>query len=118
MGQGVDALAQGGQVVPVAGRRVPLQAQGPEEADVPLQRDEILGQLSPVKGGPELQVDRVVKPVCLRRVGDVMRPAHALKGPGGGFWKVEKGVVGIEEQIGIIHSVPILSGGSGGFIAP
>ena len=116
MGEGVNALPQGGQIVPVAGRRVPFQIQGLQKADVALQGDELLGQLSPVEGGPELQVDFMVEPVNLRRVGDAVGPAHVLKGPGGGLGEVEQGVVGVEKQVLVSHHRPVLSAGFTAFI--
>lgn len=103
MRQGIDPGTQGSEVIPVALVWVPRQLQRLKKAHKTLQRHIVLGDLSPVKGCPQLLVDPVVEGAGIQRIRNAVAPAHGGKGTGRGFWKVEQGVIRVKEQIGKFH---------------
>ena len=52
VGKRIDPGAQCCQIVPVGCGGIPIQSQRPEKPNKPLQRDEFLGNFSPVEGVP------------------------------------------------------------------
>ena len=109
MGERKDTHPQGGQIVPIAGHRVPVQVQSGQKTVETLQHQKVLGDLSPVKCAPELQVDVVIEFSGFRRVRNFVGLAQTAERAVGGLGKIKQCIICIEEQIGIVHgSVPPL----------